>query len=49
MIENSSTLYKMIILYMLEKVSFPSVQQSDHEFLSGPGIHHLFSCAADYS
>ena len=33
MIENTSTLYKMIILYMLEKVTFPLSNSQITNFL----------------
>ena len=40
MIENTSTLYKMIILYMLKKVTFPLSNSQITNFLG-----HLLSCS----
>ena len=44
MIENTSTLYKMIILYMLEKVTFPLSNSQITNFL----LDHVFSYSADH-
>ena len=36
------TLYKLIVLYMLEKVDFPLSNTQMFRFLSGKGIYQLF-------
>ena len=42
MLESSLTLYKLIILYMLDKVSFPLANSQISEFILNAGYTNTF-------